>query len=51
MKNKYKYIVTIRYNGTSKQYFFESNKEAHEFMYKQEIKGCNPRDILILHIG
>ena len=46
-----KYMVTIRYNGVSKQYFFESRKEARDFMYKQEIKGCNPRNILICNLG
>jgi hypothetical protein len=43
------YIVTVRYNGTSKQYVFESRKEALDFMYKQELKGCDPRNMFIHH--
>ena len=48
---KPKYIVTMRYNGTSKQYFFESRKDAYNFMYEQKIKGCDPENLLILHFG
>ena len=42
---KAKYAVIIRYNGTWKYYYFESRKEAFDFMYKQEIKGCRKRDM------
>lgn len=36
-----KYMVSIRYNGVWKDYYFNTKKEARDFMYRQEIKGCN----------
>ena len=46
-----KYMVTMNYNGTNKQYFFDTRKAARDFMHRQIEKGCNPRHLTILHLG
>lgn len=45
-----KYMVSINYNGVWKDYYFNTKKEARDFMYRQEIKGCILRNMKIQQI-
>lgn len=40
-----KYMVDLNYNGVHKDFYFNSKKEADDFIYRQIIKGCNPRNL------
>lgn len=42
------YVVKMRYNRVWKDFYFKTEKEAKEFMYRQVIKGCNGRDLILL---
>lgn len=45
-----KYMISICYNGAWKDYYFNTKKKARDFMYCQEIKGCNLRNMKIQQI-